>query len=84
MEVKLKELLTSINTRFTGPESCRLYEMMTGKLEFDDEEVKTYLIKLKDFSGLHGSDNKENDRKDASKFLSSFNEYMEVKNKKRR
>jgi hypothetical protein len=84
MEVKLKELLSTINDRFSGPQSCNMYDMMNGKLDFDDEEVTNNLISLRDYGGMHGNYNKENDRRDAQIFLNRFNEYMESRNKRKR
>jgi hypothetical protein len=84
MELKLKELLNTINDRFTGPESCNMYDMMNGKLDFDDEEIKSYLTRLKDYGGMHGNYNKQNDRNDAQSFLNLFTEYIENRNKRKK
>jgi len=82
MEIKLKELLSSIDSRFSGPASCRLNDMITGRLDFDDEEVEKYLIRLKNFRDIHGSNNK-NERKDAATYLKLFTQYIDESNKKR-
>lgn len=83
MEIHLKELLNSINTRFTGPQSCRLHDMITGRIEFDDEEVSIYLRRLKDFGGTNGSYKKQSDSKDAKVYLERISEYVKNRDKKR-
>ncbi len=81
MEIKLRELLSLIDSRFSGPASCRLNDMLSGRLEFDDEEVEKYLIRIKDFGDIHGSNNKNN-RKDAETYLKLFTQYLEDNNNK--
>jgi len=81
MEIKLKELLSSIDSRFSGPASCRLNDMLSGRLEFDDEEVEKYLIRIKDYGDIHGSNNKNN-RKDAETYLKLFTQYIDENNKR--
>ena len=73
MEIKLKELLTEIDSRFSGPASCRLNDMLTGRLEFDSEEIEEYLEKIMNFGNNH---NKVNDRKEAETYLNLFQEYI--------
>ncbi len=84
MEVKLKELLNLINLRFSGPESCRMQDMIVGKIDFDEEEIKNYLKRLKDYGGINGNYNEEKDRKDAETYFDLYNTYIEsrYKNKK--
>lgn len=83
MEIKLKEILNLINKRFSGPESCRLQDMITGKLDFDDDEITNYLTRLKDFGGTFGNHTKQNDREDAQVYLNLFSDYILKRNKNR-
>lgn len=81
MDVKLKEILNSINDRFSGPQSCKIQEMLDGKMDFDDEEVKNYLVKLRDFGGYHGNNSKSTHQEDVSHHLKLFTEYLDKRNK---
>ena len=75
MEIELKELLSTINDRFSGPQSCNMYDMMNGKIDFDDEQIATYLISLRHFGGMYGNYNKQHDKTDATLYLRLFNKY---------
>ncbi len=75
MNVELKELLMSINSRFSGPKSRRLFEMITGKLELDYDEIEIYLNKLKDFGGIQEDQIIQNNQRDAVTFLALFTDY---------
>lgn len=77
MEIKLRELLSSIDSRFSGPASCRLNDMLSGRLEVDNEEIERYLIRIKDFGG----NNTNNNRKDAETYLNLFTQYLTEKEK---
>lgn len=81
MRVELRELLSSIDIRFSGPASCRINDMLSGRLEFDDEEVTKYLTRLKNYGDIHGRDNKS-DRTDAETYLKLFTEYIDENNKR--
>ncbi len=80
MDVKLKEILTSINNRFSGPQSCKIQDMLDGKKEFNDEEVNNYLVKLRDFGGYHGNNNKASHHDDVNHYLKLFTEYLDKRN----
>lgn len=77
MEIKLRELLTSIDSRFTGPASCRLNDMLSGRLALDNEEIERYLVRIKNFGYKNGNKN----GKDAEVFLNLFTQYISEKNK---
>lgn len=81
MEIKLKELLNTINDRFSGPQSCNMQDMINGKLDFDDDEIKNYLISLRDFGGMYGNYSKEIDKTDASRYLNLFTDYLNKRKK---
>ena len=76
MEIELKELLSSINSRFSGPESRRLYEMIIGKLDLNYEEIETYLRKLTDFGGANPSQKILGIQKDAKAYLVLYTDYL--------
>lgn len=76
MDVKLREILSSIDSRFSGPASCRVNDMLSGKIDFDSEEVKDYLTGIKNFADIHGNDDKNN-VKDAEAFLQLIIKYKE-------
>lgn len=79
MENELKVLLTSIDSRFSGPKSRRLFEMITGKLDLDYNEIEVYLNKLVDFGGIQGDEIIKNDQKDAKVFLGLYTDYRKSK-----
>ncbi|MBK7446388.1 MAG: hypothetical protein WAU38_03390 [Ignavibacteria bacterium] len=83
MDIKLKELLTSINSRFSGPQSCRLYDMSTGRINFDQHEVREYLSGIINFGGSYGSNSLKDNSKDAKIFLDLIDEYLANKEKNR-
>lgn len=83
MDVKLQELLTSINSRFSGPQSCRVYDMSTGRINFDQYEVRDYLNGIIEFGGSYGSNNSKDNCKDAKVYLELIDEYIETRDKNR-
>ncbi|MEO8209357.1 MAG: hypothetical protein ABI840_02260 [bacterium] len=83
MDLKLKELLSTINDRFSGPQSCNMHDMIYGKIAFDDEKITSYLTSLRDFGGMYGNYSKQIDRIDASQYLNLFTEYINERNKKK-
>jgi hypothetical protein len=78
MELELKQLLTSIDSRFSGPKSRRLYEMMTGKIDLDYDEIEAYLNSIKDFGGAQGDQFIQNNQKDAEAFLVQYTQYRQT------
>ncbi|MBS1516870.1 MAG: hypothetical protein JSS91_02155 [Bacteroidetes bacterium] len=83
MDKKLKEILVSIDSRFSGPQSCRLNDMITGKIRLDLPEVIEYLNILKEHGGAFGNNNNAKDNKDAENFLSQIKEFLDAKNKRK-
>ncbi|MBS1552140.1 MAG: hypothetical protein JST15_08760 [Bacteroidetes bacterium] len=83
MDIKLKELLSSINSRFSGPQSARLYDMSTGRINFDQYEVRDYLNGIINFGGSYGSNNTQDNSKDAKVYLELINKYIEERDKNR-
>ncbi|MBK8982089.1 MAG: hypothetical protein IPM38_07140 [Ignavibacteria bacterium] len=82
MEIELREILTSIDSKFSGPASCRLNHMITGKLEYDYEEVVNYLLHLKKSGNIYGNGNTKEIQKDAADFLSQLRLYARNKSNK--
>jgi hypothetical protein len=80
MDSKLKELLHSINSRFSGPNSCRLNDMIIGRLDLDYDEIESYLNKLKDFGGIQSDQIIQKNQKDAKAFLVLYTEYRNSNN----
>ncbi len=83
MEIELEKLLNTINTRFSGPESCRMQDMINGKLDLNTDEIKSYLTRLINFGGINLNYQKQEDRRDAKAYLNQFTEYVDNRNKRR-
>ncbi|MEO8665463.1 MAG: hypothetical protein ABI462_08190 [Ignavibacteria bacterium] len=83
MELELENLLTTINRRFSGPESCMMQDMIVGKLDIDTDEIKNYLNRLIKYGGINLNYQNKEDRVDAKNYLNQFNEYIDNRNKKR-
>lgn len=75
MKRELKKLLTSIDARFSGPKSRRLFEMIMGKREVNYNEIEKYLIFLKNLGGDENDKQIKKNQKDAADFLEQFLEY---------
>lgn len=75
MKKELKKLLTSIDSRFSGPKSRRLFEMIMGKREVNYIEIEKYLIFLKNLGGDENDKQIKKNQKDAADFLEQFLEY---------
>ena len=73
--MELKKLLTSIDERFSGPKSRRLFEMIEGKREVDYNEIVRYLTYLKNLGGDENDKQIKKNQMDASDFLKQFLEY---------
>ena len=83
MEIELEKLLTTINSRFSGPESCRMQDMISGKLDIDTDEITNYLTRLINFGGINLNYQNKEDRSDAKIYLSQFKAYIDNRNKKK-
>ena len=83
MELELEKLLNTINTRFSGPESCRMQDMINGKLDVDTEEIHSYLTRLIKYGGINLNYQNKEDRTDAKFYLNEFTTYIDNRNKKR-
>ncbi len=83
MEIELEKLLNTINTRFSGPESCRMQDMINGKLDIDTDEIHNYLTRLINFGGINLNYQNKEDRSDAKLYLNQFTEYIDNRNKRR-
>lgn len=79
MDKDLENILTKIDSRFSGPESCRLYDMLSGRLALDMNEIESYLNNLIDFGGIQGEEIVQRNQKDAKIYLEQFKEYKQTK-----
>ncbi|MEP7147199.1 MAG: hypothetical protein ABI792_09350 [bacterium] len=83
MEVELEKLLNTINNRFSGPESCRMQDMINGKLDINTDEIKSYLTRLINFGGINLNYQNKEDRSDAKIYLNQFTDYLDNRKKSR-
>lgn len=79
MKRELKTLLTEIDSRFSGPKSRRLFEMITGKREIDYNEIERYLNYLNNLGGDDTDKTIKKNQKDAKEFLDKFLKYRKEK-----
>ncbi|HQY19797.1 MAG TPA: hypothetical protein PK294_01890 [Ignavibacteria bacterium] len=78
MKLELINLLSEIDSRFSGPKSRRLFEMISGKREVDYNEIERYLNYLKNLGGDENDKLIQKNQQDAADFLEQFLEHRKL------